>query len=108
VRDPCSRDDDFDSSTVFADVERTRKKPKKRTSVRPRGRSLRRRTRRGAKEEVAAQEEEEEEEVVVVVVVAEEEEGEEEATAVVVRTTTRDGQEGFQAEDPMENSEHRW
>lgn len=27
---------------------------------------------------------------------------------VVARVTARDGQEGFQAEDPMENSEHRW
>lgn len=60
---------------------------KKRTIYR--GRLSRRRTRR------RAQKEEEEEEVEAVVV-------------VVVWATARDGQEGFEAEDPMENAEHRW
>lgn len=76
------RDDDLGPSRVVFVVgkEEEEKEKKQITNVFDRERSLRRRTRRRAK---AAEE-------------------------TVVRATARDGQKGFQAEDPMENSEHRW
>lgn len=84
-RGDLSRDDDHGSPRVV-NVVREEEEEEEETNDRPRKIIARRRTRR------RVQKEEEEEEVVV----------------VVVRVAARDGQEGFQAQDPMENAEHRW
>lgn len=86
------RDDNPDSSRVVSVLrETTSKKGTRVKRERENERSSSRRTRRiaPAAAEVVAEEEEEE-------------------AATVVRTTARDGQKGFQAEDPMENPEYRW